>query len=125
MILLLFLQKKWVDKVNADLKGVDYRKRLFWTSPEGIEIKPFYRSEDIKKTDYLNALPGDFPFTRGTKTNNTPLLRQDIFIKDIDEANRKSLDILMKGVNSLGFIFSSNYIARVADIEKIDGEYIC
>jgi methylmalonyl-CoA mutase len=111
--------KKWVDKVNADLKGVDYRKRLFWTSPEGIEIKPFYRSEDIKKTDYLNALPGDFPFTRGTKTNNTPLLRQDIFIKDIDEANRKSLDILMKGVNSLGFIFSSNYIARVADIEKL------
>jgi hypothetical protein len=21
--------KKWVDKVNADLKGVDYRKRAF------------------------------------------------------------------------------------------------
>ena len=38
-------------------------------------------------------------------TNNW-LVRQDITVTDYSEANRKALSILMKGIDSLGFIIS-------------------
>lgn len=109
----------WVDKIKTDLKGADYEKKLFWQSPEGIKVKPFYRTEDIENLEYLNNMPDQFPFIRGTKKNNDHQVRQDIFVDDIEKANKKALDILMKGVTSLGFIFSDKYIAKVSDIEKL------
>lgn len=111
--------EKWVEKIKTDLKGADYEKKLFWKSPEGIKVKPFYRTEDIENLEYLNNMPDQFPFIRGTKKNNDHQVRQDIFVDDIEKANKKALDILMKGVTSLGFIFSDKYIAKVSDIEKL------
>lgn len=109
----------WVEKIKSDLKGADYEKKLFWVSPEGINVKPFYRTEDIESLEYLNNMPDQFPFIRGTKTNNDHLVRQDIFVDDIEKANKKALDVLMKGVTSLGFIFSDKYVAKVIDIERL------
>jgi methylmalonyl-CoA mutase len=109
----------WVDKIKTDLKGADYEKKLFWKSPEGIKVKPFYRDEDIENLEYLDNMPDQFPFIRGTKKHNDHLVRQDIFVDDIEKANKKALDIIMKGVTSLGFIFSDKYIAKVSDIEKL------
>ena len=52
-------------------------------------------------------MPGEFPYIRGTKIrNNNWRIRQNIEVKDYSLANRKALDILMKGVDSLGFIIS-------------------
>ncbi len=109
----------WVEKIKTDLKGADYEKKLFWKSPEGIQIKPFYRAEDMEHLDYLNNMPDQFPFIRGTKKHNDHLVRQDIFVNDIEKANKKALDIIMKGVTSLGFIFSDKYVAKVSDIERL------
>lgn len=111
--------EKWVEKIKTDLKGADYEKKLFWKSPEGIIVKPFYRLEDIEKLEYINNMPDQYPFIRGTKKDNDHLVRQDIFVDNIEKANKKALNILMKGVTSLGFIFSDKYIAKVADIEKL------
>lgn len=112
--------QEWIDKIKIDLKGADYQKRLFWESPEGIQIKPFYRAEDLKELDYLQTLPNQFPFARGNNKNtNDWHIRQDIFVEDIEKSNKKALEILMKGVTSIGFIFSDKYQAVVSDIEKL------
>jgi len=112
--------KEWEEKIKIDLKGSDYEKKLFWKSPEGIKIKPFYRSEDIAELDYLQTLPNQYPYARGYKeSNNDWLVRQDIFVGDIKKTNNKALEILMKGVTSLGFIFSDKYQAKVLDIETL------
>lgn len=99
--------KEWMDKINADLKGADFNKKLVWKTDEGFEVMPFYRMEDIENLEYINALPGEFPYIRGTKINNNRwLVRQNIEVSDYSEANRKVLTILMKGVDSVGFIIT-------------------
>jgi methylmalonyl-CoA mutase len=99
--------KEWMAKINADLKGADFNKRLVWKTNEGFQVMPFYRREDIENLMYINTLPGVFPYNRGTKIqNNNWLVRQNIEVRDYSEANSKALTILMKGIDSLGFIIS-------------------
>lgn len=98
---------KWMEKVTADLKGADFEKKLVWKTNEGFKVKPFYRMEDIEDLKTLNALPGEFPYLRGTKKDNVWLVRQDIKVSDPLEANKKALDILMKGIDSLSFHLES------------------
>jgi methylmalonyl-CoA mutase len=98
---------EWMDKIRTDLKGADLNKRLIWRTYEGFEVKPFYRMEDVENLKYINTLPGEFPYLRGTKSrNNNWLVRQDIEVTNYSEANRKALAILMKGIDSLGFIIT-------------------
>ncbi len=97
--------KEWMDKITTDLKGADFEKKLVWQTNEGLKVRPFYREEDLKNLEYLNTLPGEFPYVRGTKTNNSWLVRQDLVVTDAAEANKKALDLISKGITSLGFIF--------------------
>jgi len=109
--------RQWMDKVTADLKGADFNRRLVWKTNEGIDVQPFYREEDLEKLNYLNSLPGEFPYTRGNKKiNNEWLVRQSIQVKDLAEANKKALTYLMKGVDSLAFVFNEYTELTVADI---------
>ncbi len=97
--------EQWMDRIKADLKGADFIKKMVWRTQEGFDINPFYRAADIKDIKYSDTLPGRFPFVRGGKTeNNSWYIRQDIQVSDFSAANRKALDILMRGVDSLGFI---------------------
>ncbi|MDP3432965.1 MAG: acyl-CoA mutase large subunit family protein, partial [Bacteroidota bacterium] len=112
--------QQWMDKVTADLKGADFNRRLVWKTNEGIDVQPFYREEDLEKLDYLNSLPGEFPYTRGNKkTNNEWLVRQSIQVNNLAEANKKALTYLMKGVNSLAFVFDGSSELTVADLSVL------
>lgn len=96
--------EQWMEKVTADLKGADYEKKLVWKTNEGFKVKPFYRLEDLDGLKTTDALPGEFPYLRGTKKeNNEWLVRQEIKVESPQEANAKALDILNKGVDSLSF----------------------
>ena len=96
--------EQWMEKVTADLKGADFEKKLVWKTNEGFKVKPFYRMEDLEGLKTLDALPGEFPYLRGTKKNNNEwLVRQEIVVENPAEANAKALDILNKGVDSLSF----------------------
>ncbi|MBN2276096.1 MAG: methylmalonyl-CoA mutase small subunit [Bacteroidales bacterium] len=95
----------WEEKIREDLKGADYEKKLLWRTIEGFTVKPYYRSDDIAGFDYQQARPGVFPFPRGTKIgDNSWLIRQQLWVEDINEANRKALDLIEKGVTSLEFM---------------------
>ena len=110
----------WKQKIIADLKGADYRKKLVWKTQEGIDVEPFYRREDLKGLSHMNTFPGRFPFTRGRRIKgNSWLVRQSIGADDFDAANRETLDLLSKGVNAVGFYFAPDYIPKVRDIEKL------
>ena len=124
-----------MDRINADLKGADFNKKLVWKTDEGIEVKPFYRMEDIENLIYINTLPGEFPYIRGTKIrNNNWHVRQNIKVSDYQEANLKALTILMKGVDSLGFIISDpesvseknfNILLKDIHIEIVEISFLC
>lgn len=96
--------QEWMDKITVDLKGADYEKRLVWKTYEGFKVKPFYRQEDLEGLKTTEGLPGQFPYLRGNKKNdNTWFIRQDIQVDNPEEANAKALDLLNKGIDSLGF----------------------
>lgn len=97
-------RQEWIDKINVDLKGADYQKKMVWRTNEGFNMEPFYRKEDLEGMTQINSLPGQFPYLRGNKKdNNQWYVRQNIKAADPKEANAKALDILNKGVTSLGF----------------------
>ncbi|EDY94971.1 methylmalonyl-CoA mutase, small subunit [Phocaeicola plebeius DSM 17135] len=96
--------QEWMDKITVDLKGADFEKKLVWRTNEGFKVKPFYRQEDLEGLKTTEGLPGQYPYIRGIKKDdNTWFIRQDITVNDATEANAKALDILNKGVDSLGF----------------------
>ena len=100
--------QEWLDKIEVDLKGADFQKKLVWRTNEGFNVQPFYRREDLKDLKAVDSLPGEFPFIRGNKKdNNLWFVRQDIDVECPKAANEQALDILNKGVDSLGFNDSS------------------
>ncbi|MCD4789092.1 MAG: acyl-CoA mutase large subunit family protein, partial [Bacteroidales bacterium] len=112
--------EQWEEKINQDLKGADYDKKLVWKTIEGFNVKPYYRKENLENVKHQDVFPGDFPFVRGNKkTGNEWYIRQDIYVDDIKKANKKALDILMKGVNSLGFIFDKKFEPSKENIERV------
>lgn len=105
--------QEWLDKIQVDLKGADFNKRLVWRTNEGFNVQPFYRREDVLKLKTPDALPGEFPFVRGNKKNNNEwYVRQNIVADDPKEANAKALDVLNKGVDSLGFRFHPDNLSE-------------
>lgn len=108
--------QEWLDKIQVDLKGADFNKKLVWRTNEGFNVQPFYRREDVLKLKTPDALPGEFPFVRGNKKNdNSWYVRQNIIADNAAEANAKALDILNKGVDSLGFRFHG---------DKVNAEFV-
>ncbi len=108
--------QEWLDKIQVDLKGADFNKKLVWRTNEGFNVQPFYRREDVLKLKTPDALPGEFPFVRGNKKNdNSWYVRQNIIADNAAEANAKALDILDRGVDSLGFRFHG---------DKVNAEFV-
>lgn len=93
----------WRAKVDADLKGVPFEKKLVWRTNEGFNVQPMYQRADIADLKTTDSLPGEYPYVRGTRDDNHWLTRQEIIPTDPAEANHVALDVLAKGVNSLGF----------------------
>lgn len=115
----------WREKIVTDLKGADFDKKLVWRTTEGFNVQPFYRREDIEGLGTAVSAPGQYPFVRGTRTNNEWTIRQNLCAKDAKAANAKALDVLMKGVTSLGFKLdkqqlSEEYVATLLDGIRAD-----
>lgn len=110
----------WKEKITTDLKGADFEKKLVWKTMEGFKVQPYYRAEDLEKLDYLETFPGEFPYIRSKKKdNNDWYIRQDINVKDAKKANEKALDLLMKGINSIGYVFDDSKDVTNEDLDQL------
>jgi methylmalonyl-CoA mutase len=118
--------EQWMEKITADLKGADFSRKLVWKTREGLEFMPFYRQEDLDRLRHRGFLPGGFPWVRGARTSdNTWLVRQDITVSDYAAANARALDILMKGVTSLGFVIEDPKTISVENIAELLNNIHC
>ncbi|WP_027998402.1 methylmalonyl-CoA mutase [Sinorhizobium arboris] len=57
--------KDWEALAEKELKASP--ESLVWHTPEGIDIKPLYTSDDISGIGHLTSLPGFEPFVRGPR----------------------------------------------------------
>lgn len=106
-------RQEWLDKIQVDLKGADFNKRLVWRTNEGFNVQPFYLKEDVDKLKTPESLPGEFPFVRGNKKkDNAWYVRQQVVADDPKAANEKALDILNKGVDSLSFVVPGSKVSK-------------
>ncbi len=95
--------REWEEKINEDLKGADYEKRLVWQTPEGISVRPYYRSEHTENLPHMQALPGQFPYVRGSRIkDNDWVIRQDFEQEEISEANALAVKALERGAGAVG-----------------------
>lgn len=124
--------EEWRAKVEVDLKGADFNKKLVWRTNEGFNVQPMYRAEDIKDLKTTDSLPGEYPFVRGTKTNNDWYIRQEIEVCCPKAANEKATEVLGKGVTSLGFKLKEDIDAEGLktllagiDLAKVEVNFDC
>jgi len=109
---------EWEAVIEKDLKGADYDKKLVWKTGQGFNARPYYREEDLQGIE-TGFLPGEYPYVRGNRLNNNDwFIRQNIRVNSIEEANKKALEILMKGINSLGFLLDDK---KEYSKEDLDG----
>ena len=111
---------EWEKKINIDLKGADYEKKLIWKTIEGFNVKPYYTKQDLEGLqNIIQSLPNEFPYLRGNRNDNNWLIRQDIYIDDIKRANIIALDAIKKGAQSIAFI-----IPEKIEIEEKQLDYL-
>jgi len=82
----------WKALVSKELKGAD-SDGLIWPTPEGIDVKPLYTSDDLAgvPSDQRENLPGFAPFVRGVRgsmyANRPWTIRQYAGFSTAEESN--------------------------------------
>lgn len=100
--------KAWKQKIQVDLKGADYNETLIWKTNEGIDVKPFYHSDEINHE--LTVKP----------TTNPWLVGQNIFVANAKKSNTKAIDAIKRGAESIIFTIAEHSISIDELIKNID-----
>jgi len=85
--------KEWKQKIQVDLKGADYNDTLVWRSPEDINVKPFYHSDEFKQ----------LPYASDSKESPWGIC-QEIYVTSVTQANTKALNVLNRGAECILFV---------------------
>jgi methylmalonyl-CoA mutase len=93
----------WEQAIREDLKGADYADKLIWRSPEGFNVKAYYRAEDLAGIEFPNAAPGDFPYVRGISPSGGWRIRDEIREVNPEDANRAAQLALAAGADEIAF----------------------
>ncbi|OUS00070.1 methylmalonyl-CoA mutase [Flavobacteriales bacterium 33_180_T64] len=101
--------KQWKQKIQADLKGVDYNDTLIWHTNEGIDVKPFYHLDEFTES-LSTAIPKASAFK----------ICQSIFVSHTEKSNAKALDAISRGAETIEFIIPSETTSIVKLLNKID-----
>ncbi|WP_308990942.1 methylmalonyl-CoA mutase family protein [Mariniflexile litorale] len=93
-------KQEWLDKVNIDLKGDDFNRKLVWKNLNDINIQPFYNTEDA--LDYLSH----------TGENSQALINyRCICVLSVESGNKQALKAIKEGVTGLLFELEENVSA--------------
>ncbi|MCQ2283568.1 MAG: methylmalonyl-CoA mutase family protein [Bacteroidales bacterium] len=107
--------EEWEATINKDLKGADYEKKLVWRTDEGFNVRPYYRAENLNDINYLDTLPAEFPYTRGTKADsNAWAIVQEIEETDPAKANAIAVDAIQRGATCIAV--NAQMLATAGDL---------
>ena len=100
--------REWEEKVCSELKASNL-SGFNWQTPEGIELKALYSTSDLEKLEWVDSLPGLFPFIRGPKASmyaGRPwTIRQYAGFSTAEESNRFYQENLKAGQKGLSVAF--------------------
>ena len=106
--------EQWEEVIKADLKGADYERKLVWKTPEGFNVRPYYRAENLAGLKFLGSEAGVFPYVRGTRAHNrwkiTRVRNQDVgltFIHPIHGTNHECKDVVKRQCTDNTVVFST------------------
>lgn len=100
--------KAWKQKIQVDLKGADYNDTLIWNTSEDINVKPFYHINDFEDQPFLEV------------ASNTWSICETIFVFDVEKSNKKALNAIKKGAESIYFIVPNREVSIELLIKDID-----
>ena len=92
--------KAWKQKIQVDLKGADYNDTLIWKTAEGIDVKPFYHSDDFEK----------LPNVSKTKARDWKI-SQSIEVIKASKANQEAKNALKNGAEHITFYIKNEGIS--------------
>ena len=101
--------KEWKQKIQVDLKGADYNETLIWKTNEGIDVKPFYHADEF------DSLPN----VLGTRVSTFKIC-QTIFVSDVIKSNKKAIDSIKRGAESIQFIIPNDNVDLEQLLKNID-----
>lgn len=84
-------KQEWLEKVNIDLKGEDFDRKLVWKNLSKIDIQPFYNVEDAQ--EYL----------KNSGENSQFLVNYRNIIASEENGNKLALKAIEEGINGLLF----------------------
>ena len=118
--------ENWKKKAISELKtpNVD---NIFINTPEGINIKPLYTSEDNENISHLDSYPGEPPFLRGPKatmyTGRPWTIRQYAGFSTASESNKFYKKNLASGQKGLSVAFDlATHRGYDSDHERVYGD---
>jgi methylmalonyl-CoA mutase len=91
--------KQWKQQIQYELKGADYNETLVWESPEGIKVKPFYHDDEFQSKNSINTPKNAFS------------ILQNIFVHDVKKSNKRALETLNRGAESIRFTIENETIS--------------
>ncbi|URC12832.1 methylmalonyl-CoA mutase subunit beta [Flavobacterium sp. B183] len=95
--------KQWKQKIQFELDGADYNQTVIWNSPEDIQVKPFYHTDEFTKAATVKTQVSNFKIC------------QNIFVYDIDKSIQRAINTLERGAESLRFTIEDKTI----DVQKL------
>jgi methylmalonyl-CoA mutase len=100
--------EQWNELATKELRGRSLDD-LVQTTPDGLEIKPLYTAADLEGLEYVDTLPGMFPFLRGPRAtmyaNRAWTLRQYAGFSTAEESNAFYRANLKAGQQGLSVAF--------------------
>jgi methylmalonyl-CoA mutase len=95
--------KQWKQKIQFELDGADYNETVIWSSPEDIQVKPFYHSDEFSKAAVVKTEASNFKIC------------QNIFVHDIEKSIQRAINTIERGAESLRFTIEN----EKTDVQKL------
>lgn len=92
--------KAWKQKIQVDLKGADYNSTLVHKTDEGIDIKPFYHSDNH---DDSFSLP----------QTESWLVTEKLYLEHVDITIENAIDVIQRGAESLWIIIPEPKMSKL------------
>jgi methylmalonyl-CoA mutase len=94
--------------VQTELKDAPFEKKMFTATPEGIQLRPVYRREDLSGVAHVNSFPGFAPFVRGSHFSGYVQqpwdISQEIAFADVREFNHAARNSIGRGLTALNMV---------------------